>query len=151
MGRPASIQRLRITKQKKRWGGVSSQPTSYVRGPIQSSRAEFWWWPHGKSRPGFSNCRRRDAKRPRRRRVDGSSRCWGISASCGGRLDVSTARGVRNAKPHAVRSHGVAASQNSSQLPHVKLMRGSVCPQLWVTSGANLYATAASYLWMVST
>jgi len=23
--------------------------TSYMRGPIQSGRVEFWWWPHGKS------------------------------------------------------------------------------------------------------
>lgn len=58
------------------------EPTSYVRGPIQSGRAEFWWWPHGKSWPGFGVWRRGDA-RPRRRDGDGagSSLCWGIAAS----------------------------------------------------------------------
>lgn len=72
---------------------LTREPTSYVRGPIQSGRAEFWWWPHGKSWPGFSVWRRRDA-RPGRRDGDGSSLCWGIAASWLERLDVSGGEGV---------------------------------------------------------
>lgn len=73
----------------------SHELTSYVRGPIQSSRAEFWWWPHGMLWPGFSVWRRLDARRPRRRDGNGSSLCSGIAASslrCGNpveRLDMS--------------------------------------------------------------
>jgi len=50
------------------------EPTSYVSGPVQSGRAEFWRGPHGKSWPGFSVWRRGDAG-PRRRGGDGSSLC----------------------------------------------------------------------------
>lgn len=52
--------------------------------------------------------------------MDGSPRCWGISASFAeGWLDVSAGRGVRN----AVRSRGVAAGKEkikSSQLRHTE-------------------------------
>lgn len=75
--------------------GARSQhePTSYVRGPIQSGRAEFCWWPHGKSWPGFSVWRRRRDARPGRRDRDvASSLCWSISAVLSVRVEMLEAQ-----------------------------------------------------------